>query len=63
MSVEQIKKDAMSQKQHLSAIVADAIKQAQARVDAVEVSINLLVLVSVPEKVTQKMLSLIVMVH
>ena len=40
MSIEQIKKDAISQKQHLSAIVADAIKQAKARVDAVEVSIN-----------------------
>ena len=40
MSIEQIKKDAMSQKQHLSEIVADAIKQAKARVDAVEVSIN-----------------------
>lgn len=40
MSIEQIKKDALSQKQHLSAIVADAISQAKARVDAVEVSIN-----------------------
>lgn len=40
MSIEQIKKDAISQQQHLSAIVADAIKQAQARVDSVEVSIN-----------------------
>ena len=40
MSIEQIKKDAISQQQHLSSIVADAIKQAQARVDSVEVSIN-----------------------
>jgi PmbA protein len=40
MSIEQIKKDAISQKLHLSAIVANAIEQAKKRVDSVEVSIN-----------------------
>ena len=40
MSIEQIKKDALTQKENLSAIVAHAIEQAKPRVDSVEVSIN-----------------------
>ena len=40
MSIEQIKKDALVQKENLSAIVAHAIEQAKPRVDSVEVSIN-----------------------
>ncbi|OCG39638.1 metalloprotease PmbA [Gilliamella sp. Fer1-1] len=40
MSIEQIKKEAINQKENLSAIVDNAIKQAKLRVDAVEVSIN-----------------------
>ena len=40
MSIDQIKKQAIKQKEHLSNVVADAIKQAKSRVDSVEVSIN-----------------------
>lgn len=40
MSIEQIKKEAINQKENLSAIVDNAIKQAKSRVDEVEVSIN-----------------------
>ncbi|MCO6537969.1 MAG: metalloprotease PmbA [Gilliamella sp.] len=40
MSIEQIKKEALNQKETLSAIVANAIEQAKSRVDEVEVSIN-----------------------
>lgn len=40
MSIEQIKKEAINQKENLSAIVDNAIKQARLRADAVEVSIN-----------------------
>ena len=40
MSIEQIKKDAIKQKENLSNIVAQAIEQAKEKVDSVEVSIN-----------------------
>ena len=40
MGIEQIKKEALNQKETLSTIVADAIEQARSRVDEVEVSVN-----------------------